>query len=183
MNIVELFLVSVGLSMDAFAISICKGMSIRKERLKNSLFIAFFFGGFQSLMPILGYFLGKISGRFLMFNKIIAFVLLLFVGAKMLFDSVKKEDRVCDVDIVKLALKEIILLAVATSVDAFTVGVSLALLNTDIMFSAGIIGIITFGICFAGAMIGNGFNRIFRGKSEIFGAIILILIAIKIVLT
>lgn len=93
-----------------------------------------------------------------------------------------KKDSVCDVDIVKLALKEIILLAVATSVDAFTVGVSLALLNTDIMFSAFVIGIITFGICFAGAMIGNGFNKIFKGKSEIFGAIILILIAIRIVL-
>ena len=162
MNIVELFLVSVGLSMDAFAISICKGMSIRAQRLKNSLVIALFFGGFQSIMPILGYFLGQNLGRFLMFNKIIAFVLLLFVG---------------------LALKEIVLLAVATSVDAFTVGVSLALLNTDIIFSTFIIGIITFAICFAGAMIGNGFNKIFKGKSEIFGAIILILIAIKIVLT
>ena len=183
MNIFELFLVSVGLSMDAFAISICKGMSIRAQRLKNSLVIALFFGGFQSIMPILGYFLGQNLGRFLMFNKIIAFVLLLFVGAKMLFDSIKKEDSVCDVDIVKLALKEIVLLAVATSIDAFTVGVSLALLDTDIIFSAGIIGIITFVICFAGAMIGNGFNRIFKEKSEIFGAIILILIAIKIVLT
>ena len=81
-----------------------------------------------------------------------------------------------------MALKEIILLAVATSVDAFTVGVSLALLNTDIIFSTFIIGIITFAICFAGAMIGNGFNKIFKGKSEIFGAIILILIAIRIVL-
>ncbi len=178
MNIFELILVSVGLSMDAFAISICKGMTIREKRLKNSFIIALFFGVFQSLMPISGYFLGKNLGRFLMFNKIIAFVLLMFVGTKMLIDAIKKGGT-CDVNTEGLTLKELMVLALATSIDAFTIGVSLALLNADVLFSAAVIGIVTFVICFLGSIVGNGFNRFFKGKSEIFGAVILILIAIK----
>lgn len=178
MNIIELFLVSVGLSMDAFAISICKGMAIKAKRLEKSLIIAFSFGIFQAIMPILGYFLGRNLGRFLMFSKIIAFVLLLFVGIKMLVDSLKKCDS-CEVNTESLSLKELITLAIATSIDAFTVGVSLALLDMNIVFSTTIIGIITFIICLAGGMLGTGFNRIFRGKSELIGAVILILIAVK----
>lgn len=178
MNIIELTIISIGLSMDAFAIAICKGMAIKLNRIKSSIIIALFFGAFQAIMPILGYFIGKAIGSFMKYNKIIAFTILLFVGVKMLVESIRNNES-CDLSIIGLDIKELFTLSIATSIDAFTVGISLALLKISIAFSAFIIGIITFFICLSGALIGNALNKLFKGRAEILGGIILILIAIK----
>ena len=179
MGFFEIFMIGVGLSMDAFAASVCKGLSMRKAEVKNILIIALFFGGFQALMPLIGYFLGN---QFESYHWI-AFTLLVFIGGKMIIE-VFKEDKApkCDVFETKLDIREVFILAVATSIDALAVGISFAFLRVDIEVSVVIIGITTFVLSAAGVAIGKKFGVRFKNKATVAGGIILILIGTKILL-
>ncbi|MGY0373124.1 manganese efflux pump MntP [Clostridium sp. JNZ J1-5] len=184
MNFMTIVLIAVGLSMDAFAVSITNGIMLEKLRLKEPLKIGGTFGVFQGVMPLIGWLIGsKFQGYISELDHWIAFLLLGFIGGKMIYESIKSKDEAyacrdgrCDV----LNNKTLILLAVATSIDALVVGVSLALLNISIIKSAVIIGIITFVICFIGVIVGKKFGYVLKNHAEIIGGIILILIGLKI---
>ena len=184
MGFFDLFMIGVGLSMDAFAASVCKGLSMRKAEVKNILIIALFFGGFQALMPLIGYFLGnQFESYIVSVDHWIAFTLLVFIGGKMIIE-VFKEDKAqkCDVFDTKLDIREVFILAVATSIDALAVGISFAFLRVDIEVSVVIIGITTFVLSAAGVAIGKKFGVRFKNKATVAGGIILILIGTKILL-
>lgn len=182
MGTIELILLSVGLAMDAFAVAICKGLNMRKMNYKNALILALFFGGFQALMPAIGYLLGKQFEKYITsIDHWIAFILLSIIGIQMIAESFKKdEEKEEDAD--KLNLKEYFMLAIATSIDALAVGISLAFLSVSLVKSVSFIGIITFVISFFGVFIGNKFGARFKSKAEFAGGAILILIALKILL-
>lgn len=182
MGTIELILLSVGLAMDAFAVSVCKGLNMRKMNYKNALILALFFGGFQALMPAIGYLLGKQFEKYITsIDHWIAFILLSIIGIQMIVESFKKdEEKEEDAD--KLNLKEYFMLAIATSIDALAVGISLAFLSVSLVKSVSFIGIITFVISFFGVFIGNKFGARFKSKAEFAGGAILILIALKILL-
>jgi len=181
MGIVELFLIAVGLSMDAFAVSICKGLNMRKLNYKHTFIIAAFFGGFQGLMPLIGWILGKQFEQYITdFDHWIAFILLGFIGGQMIYESLKKDNEKCDID-ENLDIKGLFILAIATSIDALAVGITLALIpNTNILTSITLIGIITFVLSIIGVFIGNKFGARFKSKAEFAGGLILILIGTKI---
>ena len=180
MGTIELILLSVGLAMDAFAVAICKGLNMRRINYKNALILALFFGGFQALMPFIGWLLGKQFEQYITsVDHWIAFILLSIIGIQMIVEAFKKEDEK-EEDADKLDLKEYFMLAVATSIDALAVGISLAFLNVSLVKSISFIGIITFVLSFAGVFIGNKFGVRFKKKAEIAGGVILILIALKI---
>lgn len=182
MGTIELILLSVGLAMDAFAVAICKGLNMRKMNYKNALILALFFGGFQALMPAIGYLLGKQFEKYITsVDHWIAFILLSIIGIQMIAESFKKDDDK-EEDADKLNLKEYFMLAIATSIDALAVGISLAFLSVSLVKSISFIGIITFVISFAGVFIGNKFGARFKSKAEFAGGAILILIALKILL-
>ena len=173
MGTIELILLSVGLAMDAFAVAICKGLNMRKMNYKNALILALFFGGFQALMPAIGYLLGKQFEKYITsIDHWIAFILLSIIGIQMIAESFKKDDDK-EEDADKLNLKEYFMLAV---------GISLAFLSVSLVKSVSFIGIITFAISFAGVFIGNKFGACFKSKAEFAGGAILILIALKILL-
>ena len=182
MSILELFLLAVGLSMDAFAVSICKGLSLRDIKVKHMLIAGGWFGGFQALMPTLGYILGSFFADLVTrWSHWIAFVLLLFIGASMIKESFGNEEEV-NAD---MSVKVMFLLAVATSIDALAVGVSFAFLKLStlyIILAILFIGCITFICSAAGVKIGSIFGTKYKSKAELAGGIILILIGIKIVL-
>ena len=181
MGIVELFLIAVGLSMDAFAVSICKGLNMRKLNYKHTFIIAAFFGGFQGLMPLIGWILGKQFEQYITdFDHWIAFILLGFIGGQMIYESLKKDNEKCDID-ENLDIKGLFILAIATSIDALAIGITFALIpNTNILTSITLIGIITFGLSVIGVIIGNKFGARFKSKAEFAGGLILILIGTKI---
>ena len=181
MGILELILTSIGLGMDAFAVSVCKGLSMKKISLKKTGIIALYFGGFQALMPLIGYYLANIfKDKVTQISNIIAFILLALIGAKMIKEAFETdcEDNCND----KVDFKTMIILAIATSIDALAVGISLAVLNVNIWISIFFIGIITFILSILGVKIGNVFGDKFEKKAEIAGGIILILIGFKILL-
>ena len=167
MNIFELFILAIGLSMDAFAVSVCKGLSLGRINAKHMCIAGAWFGGFQALMPLVGYF----GGRFL------AFVLLVFIGAGMIKESKEEEHVNADMDI-----KSMFILAVATSIDALAVGVTFAFLKVEIVSAVSFIGVITFVCSAAGVKIGSLFGMKYKSKAELCGGIILILIGTKILL-
>ena len=184
MIIVELALIGVGLAMDAFAVSICKGLGMPKVKRKNAFIIGLFFGGFQALMPFLGWALGKSFEKYIIqIDHWIAFILLVFIGGKMIYEVMNpsEEDTVTVRDI-PLDLKELMILAIATSIDALAVGVTFAFLNYPIMEAISIIGILTFIICVAGVYIGNYFGSRFKKQAELASGVILIMIGLKILL-
>lgn len=173
--------------MDAFAVSIGKGLGMRALDMRKAAVIALFFGGFQALMPVIGYLLGAQFAHFVTsVAHWIAFALLAFIGGKMLWDALRgdgdDEADAADAADAPLDMKELLLLAVATSIDALAVGVSFAFLNVDIASSAAIIGVTTFVISLAGVSIGHQFGSRWERPSSIAGGIILILIGVKIVL-
>ena len=182
MGIIELILISIGLAMDAFAVSICKGIKMTSKKTWHIIVIALFFGGFQMLMPIIGWFLGsRFESYITSFDHWIAFILLLIIGGKMIFESFKKDSD--DEELVtKFDVKEIFVLAIATSIDALAVGVSLAFLKVAILPAVLFIGCITFVCSAAGVKIGSIFGDKYQSKAELCGGIILILIGIKILL-
>lgn len=184
MVIVELALIGVGLAMDAFAVSICKGLGMTKVKKKNAFIIGLFFGGFQALMPFLGWALGKSFEKYIVqIDHWIAFILLVFIGGKMVYEVINpsEEDTVTVKD-TPLDLKELLILAIATSIDALAVGVTFAFLNYPILEAISIIGILTFIISVVGVYIGNYFGSRFKKRAELASGVILILIGLKILL-
>ncbi|MBQ6814659.1 MAG: manganese efflux pump [Lachnospiraceae bacterium] len=181
-----LFLIGVGLAMDAFAVSICKGLAMRKVKVRQATIIGLFFGGFQALMPLLGWLLGSQFEQYIKrIDHWIAFVLLGIIGGKMLIEAIKgeeEEDEECNNEDEPLDIKEMFILAIATSIDALAVGITFAFLSYPIVPSVVIIGVTTFVISVAGVYIGNFFGSRFKKKAEIAGGIILIGIGIKILL-
>lgn len=185
MGYLELLLIGIGLAMDAFAVSICKGLNMRKVNKKHCFIIALFFGGFQALMPFIGWFVGKQFERYITsIDHWIAFILLVIIGGKMVVEVIKgeEEEEVCSVEIERLDYKELLLLAIATSIDALAVGVTFAFLQVSIVPAITIIGVVTFIISAAGVFIGNLFGSKYKSKAELAGGVILILIGIKILL-
>ena len=176
--IVELLLISVSLAMDAFAVSIGKGLSTRKDTLKVALLCGVWFGAFQTLMPLVGYALGSaVSEIISQYSGAVALVLLAIVGANMIRDAVTSNDEEVSASI---DAKEMFVLAIATSIDALVVGVSYVAMGANIVVASVIIGVVTFVICFCGAFLGNKIGTAFEKPAAIAGGIVLILIGIKI---
>ncbi len=181
MGLVELFILAVGLSMDAFAVSVCKGLSLGKIKAKHCVIAGIWFGGFQALMPLIGYFLGiGFSDLVSRFSHWIAFVLLLFLGGKMIFDVVKRKTEE-DTD-ASMSPKNMFLLAIATSIDALAVGVTFAFLEVQIIPAVSLIGIVTFAFSACGVKIGSLFGMKYKNKAQIAGGIILIFLGVKILI-
>lgn len=183
MNLTEVFLIGIGLSMDAFAVSVCKGLKARTFKLNHCFIIALFFGVFQALMPTLGYLLGsRFADKVNAFAPWIAFFLLCIIGGNMIKEACSSDDTSGN-SFDRLDLKELFLMAIATSIDAFAVGISFALMGEiNLTVSILLIGITTFAISFAGVVIGNKFGVKYKEKAEIAGGIILILIGLKLLL-
>ena len=177
MGIYEIFLIGLGLAMDAFAVAVCKGLSISKIDIKKSSIIALWFGCFQAIMPVIGYFLGNVFKESMSsLNNLIAFGLLTIIGSNMLKSVFSGEDSSIDENI---GIKQMFLLALATSIDALTVGVTLAFFNINIWISALLIGVITFVLSYLGAQIGNKFGNKYEKKAQVIGGVILICLGIK----
>ncbi|RDB60134.1 hypothetical protein C1879_01100 [Paraeggerthella hongkongensis] len=185
MGFVELLLVGVGLSMDAFAVSVCKGLCMKRLNMRQALVIALFFGGFQALMPLIGWALGTQFEQFITpVDHWIAFGLLLIIGAKMLWDSFHGDDDEqlsCAVD-GRLDLRELTMMAVATSIDALAVGITFAFLRVDIVASVVVIGVTTFALSLVGVAVGHRFGARYEKTATIAGGVVLILIGLKILL-
>lgn len=185
MGFIEFFLTGIGLSMDAFAVAICKGLGMRKVNYKQMLLIALFFGGFQALMPLLGWLLGRQFEQYITsVDHWIAFALLVLIGTNMLREA-RKGDDTTDAETVydaPLPLGQLLLMAIATSIDALAVGISFAFLGVNIWLAIAIIGTTTFLISAAGVFIGNRFGNRYEKRATIAGGIILILLGVKILL-
>ena len=182
MSFVELLLIAVGLSMDAFAVAVCRGLEMRKINYRQALLIALFFGGFQALMPAVGYLLGAGFAQYINnFDHWIAFALLGFIGGKMIWDAVKelRAPEACPVGRA-FSYKLMVVQAFATSIDALAVGVSFAALDVNIAAAASFIACVTFVCCLAGHLLGKKFGSWLGGKAEIFGGVILVCIGAKI---
>lgn len=180
-----LLLMGVGLAMDAFAVSICKGLSMRKVNKKQCLVIGLFFGGFQALMPFIGWVLGSQFEQYITsIDHWIAFILLGFIGGKMVVEAIREKDEAVEVGKMDppLDLKEMFILAIATSIDALAVGITFAFLQVPIVEAVSIIGITTFVISVIGVYVGNFFGNRYKKKAELVGGMILILIGVKILL-
>lgn len=179
MNLAELFILAVGLSMDAFAVSICKGLSLAETRVRDSVTAGVYFGGFQALMPFIGYMLGiRFQALIQNIDHWIAFILLCVIGINMIREA-KEEDEECSAS---MGVKTMIPLAVATSIDALAVGVTFAFLSVDIIPAITLIGITTFAFSAAGVKIGNVFGSKYKAGAEIAGGVVLVIIGTKILL-
>ncbi len=177
MGIIELFLFAVSLSMDAFAVSVCKGLSVKTLRPRHGVIAGLYFGGFQALMPLIGWLLGRqFEGLIKSVDHWVAFVLLALIGANMVRESFGKDEEVND----SFSFKTMLPLAVATSIDALAVGVTFAFLEVQILPAIALIGVTTFAFSAAGVKIGNVFGIRFKSKAELAGGVILILLGIKI---
>lgn len=181
MDIITIILTGVGLAMDASAVSIAKGMCLRKEEtIKYAFIFALTFGFFQGFMPFLGYVGGTQFASYISnIDHWIAFVLLLLIGINMIRESFEKKDDNCDISI---SLKDVLILGIATSIDALAVGVSFAFLNVNILVACLIIGIVTFILSFICVLSGKRLGNIFQKYAEIFGGAILIFLGIKILI-
>lgn len=183
MNLAELILISVGLAMDAFSVSVCKGLSMKKLYLKGGVITALFFGVFQGVMPVIGYFLGsRFANVISSFSHWVSFGLLAFIGGKMIWEALHDDEDDEGGREYRLDLKELTMLAIATSIDALAVGIVFAAEKTDLFFSVTMIGVITFALSLLGVFIGHRFGSKYEKKAEIAGGIILILIGLKLLL-
>lgn len=179
MSILDLFILAVGLSMDAFAVSVCKGLSLGKIKPKHMCIAGAWFGGFQALMPLIGYFLGSFFAEMIeKYDHWVAFVLLAIIGGNMIKESFDKDEKVDS----SMDVKSMLLLAIATSIDALAVGVTFAFLQVQIVPAVSFIGVITFIFSAVGVKIGSLFGTKYKSKAELFGSIVLVLIGIKILL-
>lgn len=179
MSIFDLFILAVGLSMDAFAVSVCKGLSLGKIKPKHMCIAGAWFGGFQALMPLIGYFLGSFFAEMIeKYDHWVAFVLLAIIGGNMIKESFDKDEKVDS----SMDVKSMLLLAIATSIDALAVGVTFAFLQVQIVPAVSFIGVITFIFSAVGVKIGSLFGTKYKSKAELFGGIVLVLIGIKILL-
>lgn len=184
---IELLLMGIGLAMDAFAVSICKGLAMRKVNKKQAIIIGLFFGGFQALMPLAGWLLGiQFESYITGIDHWIAFVLLALIGGKMILEAIRPAEGE-GIEVGKmdqpLDLKEMFILAIATSIDALAVGVTFAFLDYPIVESISIIGIVTLLISIGGVYVGNFFGNKYKNKAEFAGGLILVFIGLRILLS
>lgn len=181
MGIGELLLLAVGLSMDAFAVSVCKGLAMKKATLKAELTCGVWFGGFQALMPVIGFFLGALFADAIeAFDHWVAFILLAIIGVNMLKEALSQEEETASAD---MCVKTMFIMAVATSIDALAVGISLAMAGSvNILAAALLIGVCTFLLSAIGVKIGNVFGSRYEKKAQMAGGIILILLGVKILM-
>lgn len=180
MTLLELFIIAVGLSMDAFAVSICKGLAMRKTGIKDMALVGLWFGGFQALMPVTGYLVGvQFKEAITAVDHWIAFGLLAVIGGNMIREALSGEED-CEDD--SLAPRTMLLLALATSIDALAVGVGFAFLDVNITAAAGFIGVVTFTLSAAGVRVGSVFGARYKSRAELTGGAILILMGTKILL-
>ena len=180
MGILELFLLAVGLSMDAFAVSVCKGLAMPKITVKKASVVGGWFGGFQALMPLVGYFLGvQFKDKITSIDHWIAFILLGIIGFNMVREALSPG---CEAASDELDVKTMFVLAVATSIDALAVGITFAFLHVDVISAVSFIGVTTFLLSAAGVKIGNVFGTKYKAKAELAGGVILILLGLKILL-
>ena len=178
MDFVTLLTLAVGLAMDAFAVSICKGLAIREKVLKKGIIVGLWFGGFQALMPTIGFFLGtQFKDQITSIDHWIAFVLLGLIGINMVKEALSNEEEQADDSI---AVKEMFMLAVATSIDALAVGITFAFFEVNVLLAVTLIGLITFALSVIGTKVGNRFGDKYEDKAELVGGIILIFLGIKI---
>lgn len=179
MSILELCIISIGLAMDAFAVAICKGLSVKKLNFKHMLIVGGYFGLFQGLMPVIGYLLSVgFESYIVAIDHWVAFILLGLIGANMIKESLSDDETIdCS-----FTLKAMLPLAIATSIDALAVGVTFAFLNVNIILAVSLIGIITFVLSMIGVKVGNVFGEKFKNKAEFIGGVILILMGLKILL-
>ena len=185
MKLSEIIIIAIGLAMDAFAVSVCKGLGMRKLNKKQALIIGLYFGGFQALMPFVGWLLGSQFQKYITsIDHWIAFILLGFIGGKMMIEAVREwnEEEVVDVMDAPIDHKNMLVLAVATSIDALAVGITFAFLGTPIVEAITIIGITTMVISIAGVVVGNFFGSRYKSKAEFIGGLILVLLGLKILL-
>lgn len=181
MGIAELIILAFGLAMDAFAVSICKGLAMKKTGIKECAIVGLWFGGFQAAMPLIGYFLGKAFEKYITsLDHWIAFILLGLIGAMMIKESFEKEEDEADAS---LSPKTMVVMAIATSIDALAVGISFGVLpDVNITAAVSLIGIITLALCMVGVKIGNVFGAKYKSKAEFAGGIILVLLGTKILI-
>ncbi len=180
MSLIELFIIAVGLSMDAFAVSICKGLSMRSMNVKHALIIGLYFGGFQAGMPLIGYLLGiNFQQAITSYDHWIAFILLAIIGFNMAREALSAEEDSCDASV---SFQPMVVLAVATSIDALAVGVTFAFLQVRIIPAIAFIGCTTFLLSIIGVKVGNVFGCRYKSKAELFGGIVLILMGCKILI-
>jgi len=181
----ELLLLAVGLSMDAFAVSLCKGLATTKSSLHGGLLCGVWFGGFQALMPLIGFFLGSLFSEAIQaFDHWVAFLLLAIIGINMLKEAFeKKEEDSCSADSGDYSVKTMFVMAVATSIDALAVGISLAMAgDVNIFLAVGLIGVVTFVLSATGVKVGSVFGCRYEKRAQIAGGVILILLGLKILL-
>ena len=180
MSLMELFLIAVGLSMDAFAVSVCKGLSVRKATVKHALCVGLYFGGFQALMPLIGYLLGtQFESVITSVDHWIAFGLLAFIGGNMIREALGREEEKLDDS---FSFRTMMTLAVATSIDALAMGVTFAFLRVDIVPAVLLIGATTFVLSAVGLKVGNVFGAKYKARAEQFGGVLLVLMGLKILL-
>ena len=180
MSLIELFLIAVGLSMDAFAVSICKGLSVRKAEPRHSLIVGAYFGGFQALMPAIGYVLGRqFESLITSVDHWIAFVLLGIIGGNMIREALKGEQEELDDS---FTFRTMLPLAIATSIDALAMGVTFAFLQVQIVPAVLFIGVTTFVLSAIGLKVGNVFGAKYKSRAELFGGVVLVLMGVKILL-
>ena len=180
MSFIDIFLIGVALSMDAFAVSICKGLSVNKVEPRHLLTCGIYFGGFQALMPLIGFLLGfKFEKLIVSVDHWIAFVLLALIGGNMIKEALSDDE---EEENASFSFKTMLPLAVATSIDALAVGISFAFLGVDIVEAAVLIGITTFVLSGVGVYVGNIFGAKYKSKAELVGGVVLILIGLKILL-
>jgi len=182
LGIIEVILLSVGLAMDAFSVSVCKGLSMKKIDRRGAFMTALFFGVFQAGMPVVGYLLGsRFTDKIESIDHWIAFILLAFIGGKMIFEALTEKEEEAEGEY-HLNYGELTVLAIATSIDALAVGLVFAASKTSIIFPVAMIGMITFALSLAGVVIGHRFGGKFGSKAEIAGGAILIFIGLKLLL-
>lgn len=180
MGLAELFIIAIGLSMDAFAVSICKGLSLGKIQFKHMWIAGLWFGGFQALMPAIGYFLGSLFANMVTkYAHWVAFVLLIIIGRNMIKESFEKDDACDCCGESAMDVKTMFVMAIATSIDAMAVGVSFAFLQVEIVPAVTFIGVITFIFSGLGVKIGSIFGSKYKSKAELIGGIVLILMGTK----
>ncbi|MBQ7986140.1 MAG: manganese efflux pump [Clostridia bacterium] len=182
MDIITILLLGLGLAMDAFSVSVTDGIILKKPRFCGASKIALFFGGFQFLMPVLGYLLGSAFARYITaFDHWLAFCLLGFIGAKMIWESLHEKDE-CDEVKNPLDTYTLFILAIATSIDALAVGITFATMSVSVLFASTIIGVMTFAICLLGVYLGSWCGNLLGNKAEITGGLVLIGIGLKILI-
>ncbi len=182
MGITDLLLLSVGLAMDAFSVSVCKGLSMKRLNVKGAFITALFFGVFQAGMPLIGYFLGSRFAEYMnSFSHWVAFGLLGIIGGKMIYEALTENEEEAESEY-RLKIGELFVLAIATSIDALAVGIVFAAAEVNLLFSVTSIGVVTFVLSLVGVGIGHRFGSKYENKAEIVGGVILILIGTKLLL-